>query len=94
MLDADLVDLYGVSTKAFNQAARRNRDRFPDDFVFRVTEDEFEGLRSQIVTSKRGRGGRRYLPNVFTRPQQPARGPSQYRHHACVCPDAADAHIA
>jgi hypothetical protein len=66
MLDADLADLYMVSTKAFNQAVRRNRDRFPDDFVFRVTEDEFEGLRSQIVTSKRGRGGRRYLPNVFT----------------------------
>src|SRR4030067_9782 len=66
MLDADLADLYGVSAKVFNQAVQRNRDRFPDDFVFRVTEDEFEGLRSQIVTSKKGRGGGGDLPNLFT----------------------------
>lgn len=66
MMDADLADLYEVSTKMFNQAVRRNRDRFPGDFVFRLTEDEFKGLRSQFVTSKKGRGGRRYLPHVFT----------------------------
>jgi hypothetical protein len=66
MLDTDLADLYGVSTKVFNQTVRRNKDRFPGDFVFRMTEDEFIGLRSQFVTSKKGRGGRRYLPHVFT----------------------------
>lgn len=66
LLDSDLADLYRVSTKVFNQAIRRNRDRFPEDFVFRLTEEEFDGLRSQFVTSKRGRGGRRYLPYVFT----------------------------
>lgn len=42
MLDADLADLYGVSTKVFNQAVRRNRDRFPGDFIFRLTEEEFD----------------------------------------------------
>jgi len=53
-------------TKAFNQAIQRNMDRFPEDFMFRLTEEEFAGLRSQFVTSKKGRGGRRYLPYVFT----------------------------
>jgi hypothetical protein len=66
MLDADLAALYDVQTKAFNQAIQRNRDRFPIDFMFQRTEEEFAGLRSQIVTSKKGRGGRRYLPCVFT----------------------------
>jgi len=66
MLDADLAVLYNVPTKAFNQAIQRNMDRFPEDFMFQVTEEEFAGLRSQFVTSKKGRGGRRYLPYVFT----------------------------
>jgi hypothetical protein len=66
MLDADLAELYDVPTKAFNQAIRRNMDRFPEDFMFQLTEEEFAGLRSQFVTSKKGRGGRRYLPYVFT----------------------------
>ncbi len=64
LLDADLATLYGVETRVFNQAVSRNLRRFPKDFMFRLTEDEFEGLRSQNVTSKRG--GRRYLPLAFT----------------------------
>ena len=51
MLDADLAKLYGVSTKALNQALRRNRERFPEDFVFQRTAEEFALLKSQIVTS-------------------------------------------
>lgn len=66
MLDSDLAILYGVTTKAFNQAVKRNLERFPDDFRFQLTEQEHEVLRSQIVTSNAGRGGRRYLPYVFT----------------------------
>jgi hypothetical protein len=66
MLDAHLAELYDVPTKAFNQAIHRNMDRFPEDFMFQLTEEEFAGLRSQFVTSKKGRGGRRYLPYVFT----------------------------
>jgi DNA-binding PadR family transcriptional regulator len=65
MLDADLARLYGVSTKVFNQAVRRNSDRFPPDFVFQLTDQEFDSLRSQFVTSKR-KGGRRYRPYAFT----------------------------
>jgi len=66
MLDADLADVYGVTTKALNQAARRNPDRFPADFKFQLTAEELDSLRSQTVTSKQGRGGRRYLPWAFT----------------------------
>ncbi|HYI85799.1 MAG TPA: ORF6N domain-containing protein [Burkholderiales bacterium] len=67
LFDTDLASLYRVSTKALNQAVKRNRDRFPIDFMFRVTPEEWAALRSQIVTSKPiGRGGVRYLPQVFT----------------------------
>lgn len=66
MLDADLAELYGVETKAFNQAVRRNMQRFPSDFMFQLTNTESEALRSQFATSKRGRGGRRYNPLAFT----------------------------
>ncbi|HLK19214.1 MAG TPA: ORF6N domain-containing protein [Bryobacteraceae bacterium] len=66
MLDADLAKLYQVPTKAFNQAVRRNRERFPDDFMFRLEPAEAKSLRSQSVTSNNGRGGSRYLPYVFT----------------------------
>lgn len=74
VLDADLARLYGTSTKVFNQTIRRNADRFPPDFLFEVTDDEFVHLRSQTVTSNpgshvvtlKGRGGRRYLPWAFT----------------------------
>jgi hypothetical protein len=58
ILDVDLAELYGVTTKVFNQAVKRNIDRFPPDFMFQLTEDEAERLRSQIVTAKPGRGGR------------------------------------
>jgi hypothetical protein len=66
MLDADLAELYRVPTKSLNLAVKRNADRFPEDFAFRLTEDEVAGLRFQFETSKRGRGGRRYLPYAFT----------------------------
>jgi hypothetical protein len=66
ILDADLARLYGVPTKAFNQAFKRNAHRFPEDFAFQLTDEEVEILRSQIVTSSRRHGGRRYTPWVFT----------------------------
>ena len=66
MLDMDLAAAYGVLTKVLNQAVTRNSARFPSDFRFQLTAEEADSLRSQIVTSKTGRGGRRYLPWVFT----------------------------
>ncbi|MGH9786974.1 MAG: ORF6N domain-containing protein [Terriglobia bacterium] len=71
MLDADLAELYGTSTSRFNEQVRRNRDRFPSDFMFQLTNQEVERLRSQIAistgkTREVGRGGRRYLPLAFT----------------------------
>jgi len=75
MLDVDLADLYGVETKALNRAVSRNLERFPEDFMFRLTPMEFELLRyhfgtsnarSQSSTPKKLRGGRRYLPYAFT----------------------------
>jgi hypothetical protein len=65
ILDEDLAALYGVETKALNQAVRRNRERFPEDFMFRLDTAEAAGLKSQIVTSK-SRGGRRGAPYAFT----------------------------
>lgn len=64
MLDFDLAALYEVPTKVFNQAVRRNMERFPDDFMFTLTQQEVMNLRSQIVTSSWG--GRRHPPMVFT----------------------------
>jgi len=66
MLDSDLAELYGVSTKRLNEQVKRNRARFPGDFMFQLTVSETEILRSQIATSKKGGGGRRYLPYAFT----------------------------
>ncbi len=66
LLDSDLSELYGVSTKRLNEQVRRNIRRFPADFMFQLTSVEVDSLRSQIATSKVGRGGRRYLPLVFT----------------------------
>lgn len=66
LLDTDIAELYGVSVKRLNQQVKRNLDRFPRDFAFRLNHQEFTSLRSQFVTSKEGRGGRRYLPLVFT----------------------------
>ena len=64
MFDVDLAKLYGVSTKRLNEQVRRNKRRFPDDFMFELREEEVEILRSQIATSSWG--GRRYMPLVFT----------------------------
>ena len=81
MLDADLAELYGVETGALNRAVKRNSERFPEDFMFQLTAEEFadlrcqigiSSLRSQIATSNNsigntaGRGGRRHLPYAFT----------------------------
>ncbi len=66
MLDSDLARLYGVETKNLNKAIKRNSDRFPADFMFQLNVAETEFLRFQTGTSKMGRGGRRYLPYVFT----------------------------
>ena len=67
MLDRDLAEIYGVPTKRLNEQVSRNRDRFPGDFMLRLTAEEADFLRSQIATSKtEGRGGRRYLPYAFT----------------------------
>ena len=72
MIDRDLADLYGVETKAINQAVKRNIERFPEEFRFQLTKEEYDFLRSQSVTSKNSegqaetRGGRQYLPYVFT----------------------------
>src|SRR6185295_5684066 len=66
LLHVHLAALYGVTTKRLNEQVRRNRARFPNDFMFQLTLDEVQALRSQIATSKVGRGGRRYPPYVFT----------------------------
>lgn len=66
MLDADLAELYGVQTKVLVQAVKRNIARFPQDFMFQLSAEEFTVLRSQTVTSKTGRGGRRTAPYAFT----------------------------
>ena len=65
MLDSDLADLYGIETKRLNEQVRRNIDRFPEDFMFQLSENEWANLRSQIATSK-NRGGRKYFPYMFT----------------------------
>jgi len=66
ILDSDLAELYGVPVRQLNQQVKRNKDRFPMDFMFQLTAKEDEALRSQIVISKKGRGGRRYTPYAFS----------------------------
>ncbi|CAN5558564.1 ORF6N domain-containing protein [soil metagenome] len=67
MLDANLAEMFGVNTKQFNQAVKRNILRFPKDFMFRLSAKEYNSLRSQIVTLENGRGAhRKFLPYVFT----------------------------
>jgi ORF6N domain len=66
ILDSDLADLYRVTVKRLNEQVKRNAGRFPEDFMFRLTAAEHKLLRSQIATSNGRRGGRRYLPFVFT----------------------------
>lgn len=66
LLDSDLAALYGVETGVLIQAVKRNRDRFPEDFMIQLTAAEWAALRSQFVISNDGRGGRRYAPYAFT----------------------------
>ena len=66
LLDADLAALYGVATRVLVQAVHRNRPRFPDDFMFQLSEEEFGRLRSHVGISNPGRGGRRYRTYAFT----------------------------
>ena len=66
ILDSDLATLYGVETRRLNEQVRRNIDKFPDDFMFQLTKEEFENLKSQIATSSSTWGGRRKLPFVFS----------------------------
>jgi len=67
MLDSDLADLYGVETRVLVQAVKRNIERFPEDFMFQLSQEEYDSLRSQTVILKTGRGQhRKYLPYAFT----------------------------
>ena len=66
MLDSDLAELYDVTTKRLNEQVRRNIERFPEDFIFQLTDEEYKILRSQIATSNIIHGGRRYIPYAFT----------------------------
>ena len=66
ILDKELAELYGVETKRLKEQVKRNTERFPEHYMFELNEKEFEILRSQIATSKEGRGGTRYLPMAFT----------------------------
>ena len=66
ILDSDLARLYGVETKRLNEQVRRNSHKFPEDFMFQLTKEEFDNLKSQIATSSSGWGGRRKPPLVFT----------------------------
>lgn len=66
MLDRDLAELYQVETRALNQAVKRNIDRFPDDFMFQLSKNEFENWKSQIVTSNSNKMGLRKIPYAFT----------------------------
>ena len=66
MLDSDIANLYGVTTKRLNEQVRRNIERFPEDFMFQLTDEEYKILRPQIATSNIIHGGRRYIPYAFT----------------------------
>ena len=66
MLDIDLAELYQVETRRLNEQVKRNANRFPEDFMFQLTDEEWKPLRSQIAISKNVRGGRRYAPFAFT----------------------------
>lgn len=66
LIDNDLAQLYGVPTRTLVQAVKRNANRFPSDFMFQLNPNEWDTLKSQIVISNKGRGGRRYAPYVFT----------------------------
>jgi hypothetical protein len=88
LLDADLARLYGVETKALNRAVKRNRSRFPQDFMVQLTAEEAVILKCQIGTSSSGYGGRRYLPYAFTE-QGVAMLSSVLRSERAVCVNVA-----
>jgi hypothetical protein len=88
LLDADLARLYGVETKALNRAVKRNRSRFPQDFMFQLTAEEAVILKCQIGTSISRYGGRRYLPYAFTE-QGVAMLSSVLRSERAVCVNVA-----
>lgn len=84
MIDRDLAELYGTETKVLNQAVKRNIERFPEDFMFQLSDEEFLVLRSQFVTSKtETRGGRQYLPYAFT---EQKRYSGKISNHFVLCP--------
>jgi len=66
MIDIDLAELYQVELKRLNEQVKRNSERFPDDFMFQLSKEEYENLKSQIATSSLEHGGRRYFPYAFT----------------------------
>ena len=86
MLDSDLAELYGVETRRLNEQVKRNIDRFPKDFMFQLTQEEFTNLKSQIATSSWG--GRRKPPFTFYRFRGELRGTfhlnSQPKHHCNI----------
>ncbi len=75
MLDFDLAEMYETETKRLKEAVRRNIDRFPDDFMFKLSAEEFENLRTQFATSNRG--GTRYMPFAFTEQACPEQEPKE-----------------
>lgn len=99
MLDADLAELYGVTTKRFNEQVKRNLERFPSDSMFQLNDEEHSALRSQIATSNNGRGGRRYAPYVLTEhgaimAATIPNSPNERLHCSCLCSVSGDAFIA
>jgi len=94
MLDRDLAQLYGVETKVFKQAVRRNIERFPEDFMFELSKSEFINWRSQFVTSSRDKMGLRYKPNGIyrTRCGHALRSLAQQNRYPCKYPNYAGLH--
>jgi hypothetical protein len=89
MLDFELSALFGTTTKSLNLAVKRNRSRFPEDFMFQLTKKEWESLRFQIETSNRG--GRRYMPYAFTEHgvtmlANLLKSETAFKHEHCGCP--------
>lgn len=86
MVDSDLATLYGVPTSALNQAVTRNAERFPEDFTFKLSPEEWAALKSHFVTSKTRRGGRRKPPSVqhvkglLATPPEPTKPPIGFIH--------------
>jgi len=81
LFDADLAALYGVTTKALNQAVKRNRDRFPSDFMFRLTPEEWKVMRSQFVTTSRDDGNRSQIVTGSSKHRDPLYAPYAFTEH-------------